>query len=260
MAPLHIYPAAAGLRSGGPPQPNGSMWLLVSIPTAANLQSIDLSDGRALGVVPVSAAATAVTELSTGVVAVGTGTATAGSVQLRNGTSGALGRTIALPGPVKALAAGADGVTLYALTGTTRSEAVCIVDTATGKVERTIPVSLGTVSLAAASSGSDIYALADNGQVTDYPATGGGPIASFSVGHSGLAEAMSPDGTALYVLKGTGATRNVAVVEIATESVRKVLPAATGAVGLSVSADGTTLYEVVGTSTYGNVQALPLAG
>jgi DNA-binding beta-propeller fold protein YncE len=234
------------------------MWILVKATGSANIQSFDLSKGTTLGIVPVGSDASAITELSTGVVAVGTAAGTAGSVELRNGTSGALSATIPVSGPVKALAPGADGATLYVLTGTVKSEAISVLDTSNQTVTKTIPVSLGTVAVAASPSGSDIYGLGDTGQVSDYPVAGGTAISRFKAGNSGIALAISPDGNTLYVLKGSGAVRNVAEVSTATESVRKVLPAPAGAVSVSVSADGTSLYDVVGTPAYGNIQVFPL--
>ena len=79
-------------------------------------------------------------------------------------------------------------------------------------------------------------------------------LARFSVGDLGRALALSPDGTTLYVLKGTAAVSNIAVVDIATESVRHVLPAPSHCLEVLVSASGSQLYEVVGTAGYGNIQ------
>lgn len=256
--PARIYPAPAGLVSAGAPQPNGTMWLLVHGATAANVQALDLSTGKVTGVVPVSSSASAVTELSTGVLVVGTATAEAGSLELRNGTTGSSSRTIPLSGPVRALAAGANGTTVYALVGTSKAESVEIVDSASGKVTGTIAVSTHSVAVAASPSGSDVYVLGANGTVTDYPVTGGSTAASFPVGSAGVALAVSPSGSTLYVLKGQAADPNVAVVDLATESVGRVLPAPAHAVAVSVAADGSTLYDVVGTSSYGNVQAFSL--
>ena len=46
----------------------------------------------------------------------------------------------------------------------------------------------------------------------------------------------------------------MAEVNVATESVRQVLPAAANSVQVLVSADGSELYQLVGTSSYGNIQ------
>ena len=66
--------------------------------------------------------------------------------------------------------------------------------------------------------------------------------------------ALSPDGSTLYVLKNADGTSNIADVNLATEAVRKVLPAPSHCVGLLVSTSGGQLYDLVGTPTYGNIQ------
>ena len=46
----------------------------------------------------------------------------------------------------------------------------------------------------------------------------------------------------------------MAKVNIATESVRQVLPAPANSLQVLLSADGNELYQLVGTSSYGNIQ------
>ncbi len=70
--------------------------------------------------------------------------------------------------------------------------------------------------------------------------------------------AVSSDGASLYVLKGEGAGRNVAVVDLATQAVTSVLPAPAGSVDVVLSPDGSMLYQIVGTPDVGNVQVLRL--
>jgi len=48
------------------------------------------------------------------------------------------------------------------------------------------------------------------------------------------------------------------VVDLATESVRKVLPAPGNCLQVLVSANGNQLYQVVGSASYGNIQVVPL--
>jgi DNA-binding beta-propeller fold protein YncE len=251
--------APAGLADAGAPQPNGSMWVLVKKATAANIQLLDLSRHRVDGVVPVSASASAITELSTGMVAVGTATAHSGSVELRNGTTGALESTVPVSGPVRGLAPGSNGTNLYVLEGMPAAETVTILDSQTGKVQGVVPVGSGTVAVAPSPDGSQVYAVQTNGLVLDAATAGSAVTSRFSVsGGSVLNAAMSPDGTALYVLKGIGPIRNISVVNVGTERVLQVLPAPANTVAVQVSPDGTLLYEAVGASTYGNVQAISL--
>lgn len=260
VKPAKVFAAPAGLAGAGQPQPNGTMWLLVSATGSKNIQPLDASSGKLLGAVPVSADASSIAELSTGLVALGTATASTGSVELRNGTSGALVRTVAVSAGVKFLAAGSDGTTVFALDGSAKAADVAMIDTQTGHVGATLPVSLGTVAVAPTPSGHNVYALAPNGTIEEIATSGGKATASFSVGHSGRGLAISPDGSQLYVLKGRGAVRNVAVVDTATEAVTEVLPAPVGTVAIALSPNGKTLYDAVGTATYGNVQAYSLAG
>ena len=46
----------------------------------------------------------------------------------------------------------------------------------------------------------------------------------------------------------------MAEVSVATESVRRLLPAAANSRQVLVSADGSELYQLVSTSLYGNIQ------
>jgi len=62
------------------------------------------------------------------------------------------------------------------------------------------------------------------------------------------------------VLRSTPTADNVAVVDVATESQVRALPAPTHSVGVQASLDGHSLYLVVGTATYGNIQVFALPG
>ena len=251
--------APAGLEGVGPPQPNGNMWVLAKKATAANVQLLDLSTHKIEGIVPVSANASAITELSTGTVVVGTATAHTGSIEFRNGTTGALERTVSISGPVKALAPGSNGTTVYVLEGTPAVETVTIVDSQTGKVQGVVPAGSRSVAVAASPDGSQVYAVQANGLVLDAETAGNAATARFTVsGGSAVNAVLSPDGSVLYVLKAVGPVRNVSVVNVGTESVVKVLPAPANTVAVQVSPDGTLLYEAVGAPTYGNVQAISL--
>ena len=83
-------------------------------------------------------------------------------------------------------------------------------------------------------------------------------MTSFPTGDSGRSLALSPDGSTLYVLKNGLTSANVAVVDLATESVRKVLPAPSNCLQVLVSANGNQLYQVVGSASYGNIQVISL--
>jgi hypothetical protein len=254
-SPVKIFAAPAGLLGLSPPLANGAMWVLARSGTAANLQVLDLATGSMHGAVPVSNAADALTVLSTGTLVDGTATATTGSLELRNGTSGALMTTVPLSGPVRSVAPGANGNDVYALEATPTTESVAVVDITKGKVTDTIPVSTGTIGVAASVDGSQVYGIQSNGLVRDYEAAGGKAVGVFTVSDAATAAAISPDGTTLFVLKPAGPDSNVAVVKLATEAVTRVLPAPAHAIAVAISPDGSTLYEAVGTPVEGNVQA-----
>lgn len=236
------------------------MWLLVAAPGSKNIQPLDAASGKLLGAVPVSAQASSIAELSTGLVALGTATADTGSVQLRNGTTGALVRTVPTSSGVRCIAPGSDGTTVFALDSSPKAADVTTINAQTGHVGATLPVSLGTVAVAPTPSGHNIYALAPNGTLEEIATAGGKATASFSVGHSGRGLAISPNGSVLYVLKGRGGVRNVAVVDTATEAVTRVLPAPLDTVAITLSSNGKTLYDSVGTARHGNVQVYSLSG
>jgi DNA-binding beta-propeller fold protein YncE len=125
-------------------------------------------------------------------------------------------------------------------------------------VQGTVPVPLNTVSVVPGAAQATLYVLQPNGRLTEISVAGGKVMASFPVGDSGDSIALSPDGTTLYALKSDAGLANVAVVDLASESVRKALPAPSHCLEVLVSADGSQLYEVVGTPGYGNIQVFGL--
>jgi DNA-binding beta-propeller fold protein YncE len=149
---------------------------------------------------------------------------------------------------------GSDGTTFYVLTGWATSASVAVVNSHNGRVERTIPVPLDAVSVAPNIQQTTLYVLQSNGTVSAVAMGGGKLEASFRIGRSGVSLALSPDGSTLYVLKRAGNVVNVAVIDVNTESVRRVLPAPDHCLQVLVSPTGTELYQVVGTSGYGNIQ------
>jgi len=260
IRPSRIYPGPAGLLSVGPPQSNGVMWLLSGSATVKALNELDLSSGQVLSAVPESSAAVSVSQSVSGVLAVGLATATSGAVEIRNGSTGALLSTIPVGSPVRQLAFGSDGTTLYVLNGTASSSSVTVVDTQTGKVEGSVGVSLSTVGIAPTSDQTGIWTVQNTGTVTEVATAGTHVITQFTVGHSGTSLVLSPGGNTLYVLKGRSYAPNVAVVDLATEQVRRVLPAPADCLAITIAPSGTTLYDAVGTPSVGNIQAFPLEG
>ena len=253
--PTAIIPTPAGTLDGTAPEPNGTMWVVAGSPASHGIYQIDLSQKKISGSVSVSNSATAIAESSTGLLALGMATATTGAVQFLNGSSGASLATVPLSGPVVALAAGDDGTTFYALNGNSTSKAIAIINGQKDTVESTIPAPSDAVSVVPAPNEQSVYVLEPNGVVSQIATAGGHITTQFPIGHSGRALAIGPNGNTLYVLKGQGAVRNVAVVNLATESVKEVLPAPANAENVVLSPDGQILYDIVGAPRLGNVQA-----
>lgn len=257
LRPSAIIPAPAGLVGATAPAPNGVLWVLAGSASTRTLHQIDVASHAELGTVPVPSAATSVAETVTGILGVGLATATTGAVELRDGATGALLGTVPVAEPVRALAAGDTGATFYVLSANDTAASVSVIDTATDHVLRTVPMPLQAVAAVPDPAQGALCVLQPDGIVDQVALTSGSITTQFSIGNSGRALALSPDGTTLYVLKGRGSVRNVAVVHLATEAVARVLPAPADAVGLVLSPDGGTLYDIVGTPTVGNIQAFP---
>ena len=256
--PQRILAAPRGILAAGEPQSNGAMWALAGSTASRGLFKFSLTSGHALGSISVSNAAQSVTESSTGLLGLAMGTGHTGALELLNGNTGTVLRTVPLGAPAREVVAGTDGVTFYVLNGSATSSSVTIVDSADGRVQGTVPVPLDTVSIAPDVQENTLYALQPSGRVSQIATAGGRIINSFPVGDSGRSLALSPDGTTLYVLKNGLASTNVAVVDLATERVFKVLPASSNCHQVLVSADGNQLYQVVGTAGYGNIQVFPI--
>src|SRR6202167_3619268 len=186
------------------------------------------------------------------------GTGTTGALELLNGNTGTVALTVRLGAPAREVVVGADGATFYVLNGSETSSRVTIVDSANGRISGTVPVPRNTVSIAPNVGQTTLYALQSTGNVREIAIAGGRVMTRFPVGDSGRSLALSPDGGTLYVLKNVLAATNVAVVDLATESVREVLPAPSNCLQVLVSANGNELYQVVGSASYGNIQVIPL--
>ena len=123
-----------------------------------------------------------------------------------------------------------------------------------GKIIGTVPAPKDTVSIAVDQPHQLLYALQRNGVVDEIGLTNGSIQSTFTVDDPGESIAVSPDGSRLYVLKGTSSVSNIAVIDAATGGTLRVLPAPSHCVQLQVSPTGQRLYEVVGSPAYGNIQ------
>ena len=206
------------------------------------------------GSISVSSAARSVAQAATGVIGLALGTDRAGALELLDSRTAKLIRTVPLSAPAREVVVASDGATFYVLTGWGSSSSVTVVDSQDGRVQGTVPVPLNAVSVAPDVQQTTLYVLQRDGRVSQISIADGKVEATFVAGDSGRSLALSPDGAALYVLKDTHAGANIAVVDAATESVRRVLQAPAGCLQVLVSAGGGELFEVVGAAGYGNIQ------
>ena len=254
-----VMPVSAGALSASAPNAGGNMWVLAGSSTSKGIFEVSTVSGKTLESVSVSKGATGIALAPSGLLGIGVGAGNAGSVQFRSGTTGSAVSTVALSGPVVGIASGGNGNDFYALIRVGKAESVAVVDPGQGKVVGNVPVSSHAVAVVPAPGGSDIYVLSADGYVDDVVVASGQVDGHFPVGHSGYALAITQDGTTLYVLKGQDPARNIAVVDTATESVRKVIPGAAASVAVQLSQSQSTLFDVVGTAQYGNIQAISLS-
>ena len=254
-----VIPVSGGVVSASAPNSGGNMWVLAGSSASKGIFQVSTVSGKTLESVSVSNGATGVAQAPSGLLGIGVDSGNAGSVQFRSGTTGSAVSTVALSGPVVGLASGGNGNDFYALIRVGQAESVAVVDPGQGKVIATVPVSSHALAVVPAPGGSDIYVLSADGFVDDIVVASGQVDGHFPVGHSGYALAITQDGTTLYVLKGQDPARNIAIVDTATESVRKVIPAAAASVAVQLSQSQNSLFDVVGTAHYGNIQAISLS-
>ncbi len=233
------------------------MWVLAGNTQAKTLTDIDLSDGQKIETVPVSAASDAVAQSTTGVLAVGTATATAGSVELRNGSSGTIVSKVTIGAPVRSLAFGADGVTLYVLNGTKANASVTVIDTGNGQTPTSFGLPNDAVDLQPNPEQSEVWTV-QSGNVQATSLQTGRSLGTIPLDLTGIALAFPSSGTRLYVLKGTGSIWNIAEISAGSTTISRVIPAAAHSVDLVASPDGSTLYDLVGSAGIGNIQLIRL--
>lgn len=254
LRPERIVPAPKSVLAAAQPQPNGIMWALAGSRRSRGLFEFDLPGGQVVGSISVSKTAQAVAQSLTGLIGIALATRKTGALELLDGGTAKVIRTVPLAAPARDVVIGSDGITFYVLTSTAAESSVAVVDSANGRVRGTVPVPRDAVSVVADVQQTTLYVLQRDGRVSVISIADGKVTASFVVGGSGRSLALSPDGSTLYALKDTASTPNVAVVDVATESVRRVLPAAQHCLEVVTSSSGRQLYEVVGTADYGNIQ------
>jgi DNA-binding beta-propeller fold protein YncE len=254
LLPQRIIPAPRSLLAASSPQPDGAVWVVAGS-SSFGLFKLNSASGAEDTSMSVSHAARSVAENSAGVVAIGLGTRTSGALELIR--SGGAGKTVSLPAPAVQVVSASTGTSFYVLTAWPKSASVSVVS-ASGRLLTAVPAPAGSVSIAADPQQGQIYALQHDGIVDEIGLASGKIQSTFTVDGDGMSIAMSPNGSRLFVLKGTPSVSNIAVIDTATESVLKVLPAPSHCVQLAVSPDGAHLYEAVGSPGYGNIQVFGL--
>lgn len=256
IKPAYTVATPSATLSETAPTPQGITWVLAGNAKSKGLYEVSLADRKVVGSFSVTGDATAVAMSPTGQLALGAGYGTDGYVEFLSAQTGIVSETVPVGGAIKSLSASSDGSVFYALDATQKSASVTVINAQTGQVEGTLPVALDAVSAVGTPDDSGVYYLEPNGDVSEVSTAGGQLQTTFPVGHGGLSLAMSVDGQTLYVLKTRGGVDNIAVVDLATESVLRALPAAAHSLEIALSPDGQTLYDLVGTPAYGNIQAL----
>jgi DNA-binding beta-propeller fold protein YncE len=255
LLPQRIIPAPRALLAATGPEADGTLWAVAGS-SSVGLFKLSSASGMQTASMSVSAAARSVAQNPAGVVAIALGSQTSGALELlRNG--GTRKKMVPLPAPARQVVSASSGTSFYVLAEWPDSASISTVSP-TGRRLDTIPAPAGSVSIAADPRQQLIYVVQHNG-VVDVIGLGHGNIeSSFTVDGAGLSAAVSPDGSRLYVLKGSSGGSNIAVIDTATEGVLKVLPAPSHCLQLAVAPDGRHLYETVGTPGYGNIQVVGL--
>lgn len=257
--PIKILAIPSGTISASSPLPNGTLWVVAGNAASKGIFQISLGSGKVDASVSVANDVSAIAQASTGEICLGISTPSGGgALEFRSGVTGGLLSTVPLSGAVIALTAGSDAKTFYALTRVGSAMSVSVVQDTNGKVISTVPAPKAAVSLAVTSSERHVYVLQSDGIVSELSTSNGQVDSQFSTGRSGYFAAISSDGSIMYVLKGQDPNRNIAVVQLTTESVKKVLPAAASSVAIALSPDDTKLYDVVGNVSVGNIQIYKL--
>ena len=140
------------------------------------VNELNLSSKAQQQAVGVSSNATAVTQSSTGLIALGLATKKTGAVELLSGSTGSVDATVPVSDPVMGLAFGDDGTTLYVLEGVAQVRAVAIVDTLTRKLERTIGLPGDAVGIVPTPSQKAIWSVQRSGVLQETSLTGNKPI------------------------------------------------------------------------------------
>jgi hypothetical protein len=260
VKPVKSFSGPAQLTSAGPVMTNNTQWLLAGTARDKTLVQINLNTGALGTPVPESSNAVAITETINSVIAVGIATPTSGSVEIRNGSNGALVKTIPVSAPVFSISSSSDGSLIYVLTKAGNVSALQEIATASDALVGTsIPLVSDAISVAATTNGGDFFVLEANGKIDEVPASGVGRVESFSVGSNATSIVLSSDSQTLYALKCPPGSCNVSIVDVIGQQVEKVIPAPLDTVSINLSLSGGSIWDAAGNSAVGNVQEFSLS-
>jgi DNA-binding beta-propeller fold protein YncE len=260
--PAAIVPAPADTSALTAPSDSGTVWTLSGTATAKAITLLDVTSGATDATVGVQPDATALAGSASTGLALSVGAGSVGALVLANGANGRTTNTVPLANPAIAVAMSENGARALVLEEGTNSWSVTVVDTASGTVLSTTAVPAHANAIVAGADGTSCWVLLPQGEVAQVqlsPSTSTtSPITEFATGQAAVALALDPSGQTMYVLRSGSKVANVAVVDLTTESVQRVLPAPRGAVGLAVAPDGRRLYIAATLSGQSNVQAFDL--
>lgn len=259
MPPQHILAAPKSMLAATGPQANGAMWALTG-PDSAGLFEISSATGQVKTSFPVSAFARSVAESRTGVIALALTTGQTGALQLVNATTRKVTRVVRFPWPAVQVAVARGSSTFYVLTARAGVARVIIVAGQDGRVTGQVAVPSDVVAVVPGARQASLYAMERDGLLDQIAVRTGKLLTKIRAGSGGAESVtLSPDGRTVYVLEQLGGLANIALVDPATQVVRKVLAAPGTCVQVLVSPDGGRLYEVVRGTRSGSIQITPAA-
>ena len=165
LLPQRIVRAPRYVVSAAEPQSNGIIWALAGR-KGSGLYEIDPTSDRVMGSFSVSASARSVAESSPGILGLALGSHTSGALELFDGRTSKVIKTVPLPAPARYVTVGSDGTTFYVLNGWRRAASVTLVNSQNGAVRGTVAVPADTVAVAPDISQTDLYVLERNGLVS----------------------------------------------------------------------------------------------
>jgi hypothetical protein len=256
---LSITPGPTGMIGGTTPTAGGELFTLVNLNGKANVQLLSASGKKSLATFPVSNNSTGIASNGSTTLALSQGTTTSGALTFYSATTFKKTGVAPLPGPSIGVAAGPNAQLFYALVQINNNDSLDVVNAGTGKTITSLPMPASTISFTVSPDGSSVYALQGTGNVSVVGINSGKVSQTFRTGPAARSIAISPDGSILYVLKGSVTNDNVAVVNVATQAVKYVLPAPAYTVQIQAAPNNTELYDVVGNPSYGNIQIFSTA-